>query len=134
MQKHKPIRKVLNPTNKAVFLLLRTWVTAFQTSESWETGSVAVVFGSREGILHTMQAAHYYSVNAGLQWLFVLLDMPREFSSLGMCTLSSLPIEQRCQTCGSQSFIMWPTHVLTCKIFHCNYKQFFPILNVKKSH
>jgi len=85
-------------------------VTAFQTSESWETGNVAVVFGSREGILHTMQAAQHYSVNAVLQWLFVLLDMPREFSSLGMCTLSSLPTEQGCQACGSQSFIMWPTH------------------------
>lgn len=107
---------------------------AFQTSESWETGSVAVVFGSREGILHIMQAAHHYSVNTGLQWLFVLLDMPRELSSFGMCSLSYLPIEQGCQTCGSQSFIMWPTHFLTYKIFHSYCKQLFPILNVKQSH
>jgi hypothetical protein len=109
-------------------------VTAFQTSESWEKGHVAVVFGSREGILHTVQAAHHSSVNAELQWLFVLLDMSREFSSLGMCILSSLPTEQGCQTCGSQSFIMWPTHVSTCIIFHCYFNHFCPIINVKQSH
>ena len=105
--------------------MLRTWLTAFQTSESWETGHVAVVFGSREGILDTMQAARHYRVNAELQWLFVLLDMPREFLSLGTCTLSSLPTEQGCQTCGSQSFIMWPTQALTNIMFHCHCNHFF---------
>jgi hypothetical protein len=38
------------------------------------------------------------------------LDMPGDFSPLGMCTLLSLPLEQACQTLGSQRFIMWPTH------------------------
>ena len=109
-------------------------MTAFETSESWETGQVAVVFGSREGILRTMQAAAHYSVNDALQWMFVLLDMPRELSSLGTCTLSSLPTEQGCQTCGSQSFIMWPTQVLTCIRFHCHYNHFFSILKEKQSH
>jgi hypothetical protein len=109
-------------------------VTAFQTSESWETGEVAVVFGSREGILRTMQAARHYSVNGALQWLLVLLDMPREFSSLGTCILSSLPAEQGCQTCGSQSFIMWPTQVLICIMFHCRCNHLFSILKVKQFH
>jgi hypothetical protein len=59
----------------------------FQTSEPWETGQTAVVFGSTDHILDIMQFADHDNVTSALQWVFVPLDMPQDVSSLGMSTL-----------------------------------------------
>jgi hypothetical protein len=110
-------------------------VKAFETSEPGETRQVAVVFGSSDGIVETMQAARHYNMSAVLQWLFVLLDMPRDLSFLGTCTVPSLPLKQACQTIGSHRFIMWPRHVLICTIFYRHFYYFYntmPLRNPAK--
>jgi hypothetical protein len=70
-------------------LLFRTWTTAFEASEPSEKGHVAVVFGSTEDILRSVQAAGDINVTATLQWVLVPLGLRQDLSSLGECKLIS---------------------------------------------
>jgi hypothetical protein len=70
-------------------LLFRTWTTAFEASEPREKGHVAVVFGSTEDILRSVQVADDINVTSTLQWVLVPLGLHQDLSSLGESNLIS---------------------------------------------
>jgi hypothetical protein len=63
------------------------WATAFQTSEPREKEKVAVIFGSTNEILRTVQATHGDNATSALQWVLVPLDMTQDLLSLGKSIL-----------------------------------------------
>jgi hypothetical protein len=76
-------------------MLFRNWTTVLRTSEPRETGQVAVVFGSTDQILETMQSVHRDNATAVLQWVFVPLDMSRDLGFLGTSTLLGFLVERQ---------------------------------------
>ncbi|PNF16041.1 hypothetical protein B7P43_G04608 [Cryptotermes secundus] len=59
------------------------WATAFQASEPRQKGNVALVFGSTNEILRTVQVARDDNTASTLQWVLVPLNIPQELSFLG---------------------------------------------------
>jgi hypothetical protein len=64
-----------------------------QTSERRETGQAAVVFGSMDQIIDTMQSAHRSNATSVFQWMSVLLDMPRDLTLLGASRMLDVFLE-----------------------------------------
>lgn len=66
-----------------------------QASDPWEPGQAAVVLGSTDHILDTMQFAHHGNATSSLQWVFVPLDMPQDLASLGASHMFDFSVFRR---------------------------------------
>ncbi|XP_023724611.1 protein bride of sevenless isoform X2 [Cryptotermes secundus] len=74
------------------------WATAFQASEPRQKGNVALVFGSTNEILRTVQVARDDNTASTLQWVLVPLNIPQELSFLGNVPADSLIVTSPAST------------------------------------